>query len=416
MARAARLAKPTKARTRPSAKHSETRARCCALSPFFLDFPSPMGHQSAELSLEDLQRLYLGEGQYPQLAEQDHLPYSTSSHSTQPAYFVPTANSLDQNQSQAYGFSFPHQSITPSSTSEPIDFVSAPTSSSGFLDFDAYLDDDYQGGGGAYTPSYGSYSSQNSSFGSATGPSGSPFSTASSYNDRSSFGFPASSQPFAAASNSLNPFADYRDMGLDPLEGGYAFAGEGAGAVAPVRSLSEAYGGAGAAGEGMELDLELSELLSGGGMEGGLSRDERAQSAGEQGRDDTLSFGAGSYGHDGEGDSSRRSSVFPGTLTDSPPTSTVDLPSVVARASPAPLAPLAIPTTLSPSLHLTQPTPHTARPREKGAGTLELEQLLGDLVNEEERAKQVSSAFPLSSLPRFSELLATPGLGIVCGP
>lgn len=357
-----------------------------------------MAYQSAEeLSLEDLQRLYLGEGQYPHLAQQ--LDY------TNPAYFIPPANSPSPNHPQDYSFSFPHQSISPSSTSAPID-CAAPTSSSGF-DFNAYLDDDYQSGGGAYTPSYGSFSSQTSSFGSATGPSGSPFSNPSSYNERaSSFDFPTSSQPFASSSTHFNPFEDHRDSRYD-LGKEYQAASVGGGAAAD-RSLYEANAGAERQGGGMEFDLELNEMLNGGGMETGRPAETTLQATSEQGRHDTLSFTAGSYGHDDEGDYSRRSSIFPGTLTDSPPTTTVELSSVVARVSPILLAPLAIPTTLSPSLHLTQPTPATARPREKGAGTLELEHLLGELVNEE-RATQVSLA--LRCLP---SLLS--GENVLSGP
>lgn len=102
--------------------------------------------------------------------------------------------------------------------------------------------------------------------------------------------------------------------------------------------------------------------------------------------------------------------IYPGTLTDSPPTSTIPLPlpllshpsyssTTSSRPSPPALAPLNIPPgtgssnsnsllglNTGPSLNLILPTPSTARPgrREKGQATLDFENILGSLVDQEQ--------------------------------
>lgn len=71
--------------------------------------------------------------------------------------------------------------------------------------------------------------------------------------------------------------------------------------------------------------------------------------------------------------------VFTSPLSESPPPSTNEFLTTTTRTtSPPLLAPLAIPSD-APAFNLIQPTPHTARPkdRQKGAGTLELESILG---------------------------------------
>ncbi|SCZ89331.1 BZ3500_MvSof-1268-A1-R1_Chr9g10370 [Microbotryum saponariae] len=62
-----------------------------------------------------------------------------------------------------------------------------------------------------------------------------------------------------------------------------------------------------------------------------------------------------------------------GMLSESPPASGAMSD---YRFSPPALTPLAIPSD-GPSFNITQPTPHTARPKEKGQPTLELERMLG---------------------------------------
>ncbi|KAM0749109.1 hypothetical protein T439DRAFT_303863 [Meredithblackwellia eburnea MCA 4105] len=396
-----------------------------------------------ELTLDDLQRLYLSSPNLEPLPPPTHQhsaslfnaqhyqPSTTSN--TYPLPSQPTsAYDIVQQQQQQDPFSNPYStqaelSISPSASSAPINL--APPQSQSYFDTNSF--DGFEGldtlsfgtgngtaGSGAYTPSYGSW--QSSSFGDPS-PSfgssyaGSVFSSSSrdlsgnaSFQQHSSLPqqlpvpFPNSIYNPTLYGGGATGSGVYRDMSFDQLSepSGYRASASPDWLVGQMDSF--------------DTDSQMGEAVesSGGGRAGSIRvdkdetlkpSDRQKQREARQRELERLQQQAAQL----EG----RTTVFSTHLSESPPTSSggflsdqlqADVPRPVGQQA---LPPLAIPSgDQNPHLNLIEPTPYTAHPkRKKGKGTLELERALGELVaSEDERdaedERNVSCYLPSHSL------------------
>jgi hypothetical protein len=176
----------------------------------------------------------------------------------------------------------------------------------------------------------------------------------------------------------LYRFVEKLEMSYTPLEVDRAVGGGGAQDAIP----------AGVGSHGMEE-----------GMEEGMLDARRAGWAGDSSLDGMDGYKTRSYGNDssimdGVVPYCRPEGMFDSMLSDSPPSNrlssspTTEMHSFASSSvrPPPALQPLDIASAAGPSLHLIAPTPSTTGPgrkKPKGKGTLELESLLGRLVNEE---------------------------------
>ncbi|KAL8292146.1 hypothetical protein RQP46_001612 [Phenoliferia psychrophenolica] len=367
-------------------------------------------HSIEELQRLALQNLYLGS---PNLA-----PVPPPTHQHHQALFeypgrrgsgggggVPFA--LRTEDLALHNTSYPYStqaelSVSPSASSQPINLASA--SSHPFFDttrdsnsFDAFDSLSFNNSG-AYTPSYGSWqSSYGDDFPSAK-PSYSesvPSSRHSSTDQlapeyltiqlqqqqqqQQQFHYPAPPQiPYQSYANNYPASAQYhyRDPSFDQLSdpGRVSASPEwNAGRMSSFDEDSSMSDGRGGSGSQLDKDATLTP------SDRQRQREQRARQLAQLQHQAGMSDG--------------RPNVLTSHLSESPPTASGGfLSHEPSRASPA-LAPLAIPSGApTPFLNLTEPTPATARPRQKGQGTLDLENAFDFLVkNEESRADERQS-------------------------
>lgn len=195
--------------------------------------------------------------------------------------------------------------------------------------------------------------------------------------------------------SNYNPFLSYRDLGAagQDEEAGSAYGGSsaagGASSNAGGSTAGSVVGAADDLGGMVDFDFEPMMLGDGGQQQEGGRRS--ASPLSFQGENTGMRYRMGAGGTfmspsqqhaevtSADPSPSNLPLVFTSPLSESPPLSTNDFLNTTTRTtSPPLLAPLAIPSD-GPSFNLIQPTPHTARPkdRQKGAGTLELESILG---------------------------------------